>query len=121
MPSPAFASLVAAVQTCLDETEAEYGQMPLLVRLMVKRGFVKRSGHDFARWRELLAAATRGTLEPGLASALAQLADHYRGAPARARRGMGATGPQLAIVEARSRARVEAVVALAGSLSTARA
>ena len=39
---------IAAVRRALDETEAEYGQMPMIVRLMVRRGFVKRTGRDFA-------------------------------------------------------------------------
>ena len=51
---------IAAVRHALDETEAEYSQMPLVVRLMVRRGFVKRTGHDFAAWRKLLDGAKRG-------------------------------------------------------------
>ena len=34
--------------------------MPIVVRLMVRRGFVKRTGHDFAAWRKLLDGAKRG-------------------------------------------------------------
>ncbi len=108
--------LIQAVQRALDETEAEYAQMPLFVRMIVRRGFVKRTGRDFAAWRTLLADARRGTSPAELAGALDALAEHYRGAPARARRGMGATAAQLEIVETRSRARAEAVAALRGSL-----
>lgn len=110
------ASLIAAVQRVLDETEREYGQMPFFVRPMVKRGFTKRTGRDFDAWRALLAAAARGQIDPALAPALDQLAEHYRGAPERAKRGMGASGAQLAIVEQRSRERAEAALALRSAL-----
>lgn len=106
------AAAIANVQRALDETEAEYAQLPLFVKLLVRRGFVKRTGRDFAAWRALLAAATRGTPPPELAGALEMLAEHYRGAPERAKRGMGATSAQLAIIEQRSRARAEAASAL---------
>ncbi|MBA3391938.1 MAG: hypothetical protein H0T89_04800 [Deltaproteobacteria bacterium] len=109
--------LIAAVQRALDETDAEYGQLPFFVRPMVRHGFVKRTGLDFARWRAVLSEVARGTIEPGLPAALAALGEHYRGAPERARKGMGATAPQLAEVEARSRTRAEAVAALAAAIS----
>lgn len=108
--------LIAAVETALDETEREYAQMPFFVRPMVKRGFAKRTGRDFAAWRALLADARRGQRTRELAEALAALAEHYRGAPERARRGMGATAEQLAVVEQRSRARCEAALALRAAL-----
>ncbi len=109
---------IAAVRRALDETEAEYAQMPLIVRLMVKRGFVKRTGRDFAAWRALLDGAARGAPSPDLRPALALLAEHYRGAPARARRGMGATPAQLEVVEQRSNARAEAAEALRAALAS---
>ncbi|HEU0030253.1 MAG TPA: hypothetical protein VFQ53_06465 [Kofleriaceae bacterium] len=111
-----LAPLITAVQRALEETEAEYAQMPFFVRPMVKRGFVKRTGHDFAAWRAVLAKAAAGTIDPGLAAALIALADHYRGAPERAKRGMGATKAQLELVEIRSRERAEAVTALRDAL-----
>ena len=106
-----LATLIADVRKILDETEAEYGQMPFFVRPMVKRGFAKRTGHDFAQWRTLLAAPDRN-----LRTALLALAEHYRGAPERARKGMGATADQMKVIEARSRERAEAVTALANAL-----
>ena len=109
---------LAAVRRALDETEAEYSQMPLVVRLMVRRGFVKRTGHDFAAWRKLLDGAKRGIFAAQLSPSLAALSEHYRGAPDRARRGMGATPAQLEIVEQRSQARAEAVDALRGALAS---
>ena len=110
------ADLFAAVEAALAETEAEYAQMPFFVRALVKRGFVKRTGRDFAAWRALLADARRGQRPRELALALAELAAHYRGAPERAKRGMGATPEQLAIIEQRSRARAAAADALASAL-----
>lgn len=108
--------LIAAVETELAATEHEYAQLPFFVRPIVRRGFVKRTGHDFAAWRALLADARRGERANELADALAALAEHYRGAPDRARRGMGATAAQLAIVEERSHARVDAALALRAAL-----
>ena len=109
---------IAAVRRALEETEAEYSQMPLVVRLMVRRGFVKRTGRDFVAWKKLLDDAARGVFAPALGTALGSLADHYRGAPARARRGMGATPAQLAVVEERSKSRAEAAEALRAALAS---
>jgi hypothetical protein len=109
---------IAAVRRALDETESEYSEMPIVVRLMVRRGFVKRTGRDFAAWRKLLDDAKRGVISSQLGNALGQLAEHYRGAPARARRGMGATPAQLEIIEARSQARAEAAEALRSALAS---
>jgi hypothetical protein len=109
-------ALIAAVESELENTEREYAQMPFFVRPMVKRGFTKRTGRDFAAWRALLSGARRGERTRELADALALLAEHYRGAPERAKRGMGATAAQLEIVEQRSRARAEAAVALRAAL-----
>ena len=75
-------TLTAEVRKILEETEAEYAQMPFFIRPMVKRGFAKRTGHDFAAWRSLLAKPDRA-----LRPALLALAEHYRGAPERAWRG----------------------------------
>ena len=104
--------LFAAVRRAVDETDHEHGQLPLFVRLLVRRGFAKRTGLDAAGWRVLLDRPT-----PDLPTRLAALAEHYRGAPARARRGMGATADQLAIIEERSRARAEAADALRRALT----
>lgn len=106
-----LATLTADVRKIVDETEAEYAQMPFFIRPMVKRGFAKRTGHDFTEWRKLLAAPDRS-----LRTALLALAEHYRGAPERARKGMGATADQMKVIETRSHARAEAVSALANAL-----
>ena len=110
------ADLVAAVETALAETEAEYAQMPFFVRPLVRRGFAKRTGRGFVAWRALLADGRRGQRTRELAEALAALAEHYRGAPERAKRAMRATPEQLAVIEQRSRARAYAAVALASAL-----
>jgi len=104
-------ALVAAVVRALDDTEREYAQMPFFVRPMVRRGFEKRTGHDLAGWRALL-ARVGDRPAPELDRPLAALAEHYRGAPERARRGMGARPDELREVEARSTARAAAVEAL---------
>jgi len=107
-----LASAIAAVRRVLDETEQEYRQMPFFVRPMVRRGFAKRTGHDFASWRALLDEAVQGRSPAALVPALVALAEHYRGAPARARRGMGANDAELREVERRSVARADAAAAL---------
>lgn len=111
-----LSSLITALETVLADTEREYAQMPFFVRPMVKRGFLKRTGRDLSAWRALLADAHRGQRTGELADALAALAEHFRGAPERAKRGMGASGDQLAAVEERSRARSEAALALRSAL-----
>lgn len=112
-----LADLITTVDIALAETEREYAQMPFFIRPMIKRGFTKRTGRDFAAWHALLAAARRGESPAELPEALDALAEHYRGAPARARRGMGASAAQLAIVEQRSRARAKAADALRAALA----
>lgn len=108
-----IATLTSDVRKILDETESEYAQMPFFIRPMVKRGFAKRTGHDFDGWRALLTSGG-----PKLAAALPALAEHYRGAPERAKKGMGATAGQLEIIAAKSRARAETVTALAKLMGT---
>jgi hypothetical protein len=102
--------LVRAVRTAIEETHAEYAQMPFFVRPLVKRGFVKRTGHDAEGWRRLLAQPT-----PAIAPVLERLAAHYDGAPERAKRGM-AKPEELREVERRSQARAQAARALAAHL-----
>jgi hypothetical protein len=99
--------LVRAVRTAIEETHAEYAQMPFFVRPLVKRGFVKRTGHDMEGWRRLLAQST-----PTIAPDLERLAAHYDGAPERAKRGM-VKPDELREVERRSQARAQAARALA--------
>ena len=118
MDRPDRRALVTAVQRALDDTEAEYAQLPFFVRPMVRRGFTSRTGHDLAAWRQLLAQAAAGAPPPGLAAALGALAEHYRGAPERARRGMGGSAEQLAEIERRSQARAAAAEALRAELAT---
>ncbi len=116
-PAPDLAALITAVHDAIDTTDREYAQMPLVVRLMVRRGFGKRTGRDVDGWRTMLTAARRGVRDPALPAALEALAAHYDGAPARARRGMGASAADLAVVEQRSRARADAARALRAALT----
>jgi len=109
-----IATLTAAVRKVLAETEAEYAQMPFFIRPMIKRGFAKRTGLDFAGWRIRLEGPKPG--DTSLRKSLLALAEHYRGAPERARKGMGATPEPLAEIEVRSRKRAETVTALALAL-----
>ena len=108
--------LAQAVRHLLEETHAEYAQMPFFVRPLVRRGFVKRTGFDLAAWTQLLYAAARGEPTAVLARSLPALAAHFDGAPARAKRGMGAKADELVEVERRSRDRAAAVRALLASL-----
>lgn len=109
-----IATLTAQVRKILAETEAEYAQMPFFIRPMIKRGFAKRTGLDFAGWRIRL--ETVKSPDAALRKSLLALAEHYRGAPERAKKGMGATAEQLVEIEVRSRKRAETVTALALAL-----
>lgn len=112
-----FAPQLAAVHAALDAMDAEYAQMPFFVRPLVRRGFSQRTGADLAGWRALLATLTRGPATAAHREALARLRAHFEGAPARARRGMGARADELREVEARAAARVAAVQALLDALA----
>jgi hypothetical protein len=109
-------SLIAAVETALDETEREYAQLPFFVRPLVKRGFARRTGRDFTAWRALLAELRRGQRRGEATGALAALAEQYRGAPERAKRGMGASAAEITEIEKRSQARAGAALALRDAL-----
>ncbi|MBK9037253.1 MAG: hypothetical protein IPL61_39425 [Myxococcales bacterium] len=117
MTATDLAAAVAAVARAIDDTERDWGELPFFVRPMVRRGFTQRTGRDVAGWRALLAAAARGTLAPELPAALAALIDNYRGAPERARKGMGGSADQVAAIEARLRPRIEAAEALRARLT----
>ncbi len=117
--SDARATAIAAVVQAIDDTEADWGQLPFFVRPMVRRGFVSRTGRDVAGWRTLLAAAARGAPPPELPAALDLLVEHFRGAGERAKKGMGATAAQLAMIEARNAPRIAAALALRALLTAA--
>jgi len=104
--------LAAAVQRALDDSEAELKDMPFFVRPMVRRGLASRTGRSFDEWRAALrspSAALVGDLE--------QLADHFRTAPERAKRGpAGRSDEAMAIISARAASREAAVRALIAAL-----
>lgn len=79
-----IATLTAQVRKILAETEAEYAQMPFFIRPMIKRGFAKRTGLDFAGWRIRL--ETVKSPDAALRKSLLALAEHYRVRPSGPRR-----------------------------------
>ncbi|MCE9579393.1 MAG: hypothetical protein K8W52_40095 [Deltaproteobacteria bacterium] len=113
------AALVRAVRAAVDDAETELAAMPFLIRPMVKRGFASRTGKSYDQWRQVLdrlaVAATpveAARAVPGIGEALASLAENFRGAPERARRGMGNDPVAIGRVEEKARVRTAAVEAL---------
>lgn len=104
MPAADLTAAARAVDDALVAMDAEYAQMPFFVRPMVRGGFARRTGRDLASWRQAVAAPTAALLPD-----LARLAAHFRDAPARARRGMGARADELVEIERRAAARAAAV------------
>ena len=117
MSAPGLADAARAVRAAIDATEEDWGELPFFVRPMVRRGFTQRTGRDVAGWRTLLDAAARGTVAPELVGALDLLVDNWRTAPERAKKGMGGTAAQVAMIEARMQPRIAAAVALRALLS----
>ncbi len=122
----ALAELVGAVRAAIDDAEAELAAMPFLIRPMVKRGFASRTGHTYDQWRATLTrvATTLTPVDaaravPDLAAALGKLEDNFRGAPERARRGMGNDPVAIGRVEAKAGVRGAAVAALRAWLADA--
>ncbi len=104
--------LAAAVIRALDDSEAELREMPFFVRPLVRRGLASRTGRSFDDWRRALTAPA-----PDLLDGLARLADHFRTAPERARRGpAGRSTEAMQVIQARADAREGAVRALIASL-----
>lgn len=127
-PSNDARGLTRQVSRAIEDSERELGSMPFFVRPMVKRGFAKRTGRDFAGWKQLAralaedAAAGRTPEQiraqhPGLGADLERLAEHFRTAPERAARGMGGNQAALDAVRERSGEREAAVRALLAWLS----
>ena len=115
MQSVPPSALITAVLGALADMDAEYAQMPFFLRPMVRRGFAKRTGADLDGWRDRLGQLARG-VPTTMGTDLLALAEHFRGAPARAQRGMGATAAQLVEVQARADRRAAAVMVLHASL-----
>ena len=112
-PAADLAALARAVDDALGTMDAEYAQMPFFVRPMVRRGFTQRTGRDVAAWRAALRAPTAAMI-----AELERLAVHFRDAPARARRGMGARADELVEIERRAADRAAAVDRLVPCLRT---
>ena len=118
------AALARALRQAVDDAEAELARMPFFVRPMVKHGFASRTGRSYGAWRDVLdAVAAAGTpaaaraRQPDLAGDLERLAENFRTAPERARKGMGADAEAMRAVEERARAREAAARALAAWLA----
>ena len=116
MSEPSIEQLAMDVRRSLEETHAEYAQMPFFIRPLVRRGFIKRTGFELAAWLQLLDAAARGEPTAVLSRSLPALATHFDGAPSRAKRGMGARPDELIEVERRARTRAASVRALLAAL-----
>ena len=108
---PDLAALAGAVADAVRAMDAEYAQMPFFVRPLVRSGFVRRTGRDAAAWRDALRTPT-----PLMIIDLERLAAHFRGAPARAQRGMGARPDELVEVERRANERAATVDRLVAAL-----
>lgn len=108
-------TLIRALRQAIDDAEAELAAMPFLIRPMVRRGFASRTGKSHDEWRRALdALASRPTAAAvrALADGLERLAENFRTAPERARRGMGGDPAALRVVEERARGREAAARAL---------
>jgi len=123
----AAAEALRQLRKTLESTKGELGNMPFFVRPMVKKGFERRTGRSMDGWleriAELIMAMEAGSIDsalalrsrdPRLADDLAALADHFRTAPERAKRGM--SGPALDAVAKRSADRERTVVATRAAL-----
>ncbi len=117
MTTAALTAAVAAVRSAIDDTETDWGELPFFVRPMVRRGFSQRTGHDVGAWRGLLADVARGGAPRGLPAALELLIENWRGAPERAKKGMGGSAAQVAMIEERVAPRIAAAVALRALLA----
>ena len=107
-----LAEALRRVRKALESTKRDLSSMPFFVRPMVKKGFVKRTGADVDQWlgriSEAITAAESGESVPNLTNELERLAENYRTAPDRAKRGM--KGARLEEVTRNSREREQAVL-----------
>ena len=111
------------VRNVLESTVRDYSSMPFFVRPMVKRGFAKRTGRTLEGWLErigaAIASAERGESTSHLLDDLGRLADNFRTAPERAKRGM--KGAALEAMTKRSMERHQAVSAAIAKLQASSA
>ena len=122
--------LSGKLREVIADTSRDLGRMPFFVRPMFKRGLAKRTGKSLDEWifvsGELLARFRRGgtdatrasivTRFPSLLDELDKLAEHYRTAPDRAKRGMGSDPKALEEVRTKSAHRQEVVSELRAAL-----
>jgi hypothetical protein len=116
--SKTIAEALRGVRKALESTVRDYASMPFFVRPMVKRGFTRRTGRSIEDWQEHIAwaivAVESGDDISHLGPELAKLADNYRTAPERAKRGM--RGAALETMKKRSLERADLVQAAIDTL-----
>lgn len=122
---PGVSDKLRGLRRALESTRGDLTSMPFFVRPMVKKGFARRTGATVDQWLErigeLITKIDAGRIgDPGelrrhypeLSASLAALADNFRTAPERAKRGMkGAGDKALELVRERSKRREQAAVA----------
>lgn len=127
---PGVSDALRGLRKALEGTRAELASMPFFVRPMVKKGFARRTGATLEQWLERttelitkIDAGRIGTTDdlvrqyPDLGASLGALADNYRTAPERAKRGMkGAGQDALELVRKRSKQREQAATAAIDAL-----
>lgn len=76
-------ALFSRLSNILDETEAEFGSLPVFVRPMAKGGFKSKTGMSLADWQRLASSLVSGAAPvPGkMGELLEKLATYYREAP----------------------------------------
>ena len=76
-------ALFSRLSTILDETETEFGSLPVFVRPMAKGGFKSKAGMSLADWQRLVSAFVSGAAHiPGnMSELLEKLATYYRETP----------------------------------------
>lgn len=109
--------LFSKLNTILDETEAEFGQLPVFVRPMAKAGFKSKSGMSLQDWQRLTLSLARGDapVPSNLIERLNTLAKYYREAPQETAR-FTKDEATLQMVAETARARLAVIEALVSSI-----
>lgn len=110
---------VAPVRAAVEEAERDLDRMPFFIRPITRGKFKNRTGLSYDGWRDRLAAigandtpASVRARWPEVDDALGRLGADFRGAPERARKGMGDDPVRLRGVEEKAKQRAAAVEAL---------
>jgi hypothetical protein len=74
--------LAGKLHQVLEDTEAEFNQLPLFARPLARSGFKSKSGASIADWQRSLAALENGQpVPPDFIAQLGKLATYYRDVP----------------------------------------